>query len=176
MPIGISASVLARFFITLDELDYDIMIENNNSGSPGWTATLEADFLSIIQTYTTDATAFNGFTTVMQDTISQTTTFFAQQRYNGETVTGVTEDTGIYTGTPVYHGPFSSLMGYINQGWVSGGSSAPIAMPSYSTAMDETVTFLQALAPGPRATALALLKLNYPTLYADILTRYIESL
>ncbi len=166
------------FIEEISLLEYDLTIINSRpNGSAGWTVTLAAEFWAISIDATSNDPSTIGLHLTMYDVQTQSAVFMTQRKYNGEPVTGVTEDPyGIFTGTPEYHGAYVSLMTYINREWESGDSAAPVGAGSFNAAAQMAVDYLIPLSPATRLVELGKLRTDYPSLYNEIVTRYIEGL
>jgi hypothetical protein len=165
------------FIREISLLGYDLTIVNSRPGGDGWTVTLEADYWSVSVNYISNDPSTTGLYLAMDNIRQQSAAFMLDRKYNGEPVTGITEDPpGTFTGTPEYHGPYVSLMAYINQDWVSGSDTAPVGAGSFDAAAQAAVDYLTPLSPAARLVELGKLRTNYSDLYDEIVTRYIASL
>jgi hypothetical protein len=166
------------FIREISLLEYDLTIINSRpNDSAGWTVTLAADFWTLSIDATSNDPSIIGLYLAINDVQVQSAVFMTQRKYNGEPVTGVTEDPyGIFTGTPEYHGAYVSLMTYINRDWESGDSEPPVEAGSFNAAAQMAVDYLIPLSPAVRLVELGKLRTDYPDLYDEIVTRYIEGL
>ena len=159
----------------LRELEFDFTIFNGYQGGPGWTITAAASNLGINASWGTSDP--DDFDTPISEAISAIQAYLANQEYNaGSVVTGITEDAGTWTGTPVYSGPYVQLMTFLNSSWdgVGGESSPPVTAANRTEAIAITVAYLLTRPNNSIPGLMDAVETTYPDLYTEVMAGYID--